>query len=400
MLFRSVALLTASAATVAAGKSVEVPMNDISANSELGGKILSKARRLDNGNNNQEAGAWVSSYSIVFQRCAVSDLYYAFEGGDNNDRNNWQGQKQRLVHFKLCPSSNCGSCNNGADYVVPMLDFVEMYSQAKMNAQEYNCEVTKNNCYCENANDDNACEQQCYQAAGLDYCEDNNQNNNNNNNNNQAYEFDLERAGECEKMDVDEDTLAYYLQANSGNVNYNMYGGGEMGLYVGPTCSANGKSITLNVFMDEWCSIEAPKGAFEKFNYGNSLPYTATSIIDNNCISCKEPADENDQNNGDYQDEDDIAEVCEKLYEQSAACESKLPSGTTYYANTNGCNLVKSLKAPGRSSSRSSGNASKVFAGLFAATTVAFAGVAYYFYEKAQRTNVALVGESGEGTIA
>ena len=172
-----------------------------------------------------------------------------------------------------------------------------------------------------------------------------------------------------------------------------------MGLYVGPTCSANGKSITLNVFMDEWCSIEAPKGAFEKFNYGQSLPYTATSIIDNNCISCKEPADENDQNNGDYQDEDDIAEVCEKLYEQSAACESKLPSGTTYYANTNGCNLVKSLKAPGRSS-RSSGNASKVFAGLFAATTVAFAGVAYYFYEKAQRTNVALVGESGEGTIA
>jgi len=63
-----------------------------------------------------------------------------------------------------------------------LVDFVEMYFQAKMDAQEYNCEVTKNNCYCENANDDQACESQCYANAGLDYCEDNNNQNNNRDN--------------------------------------------------------------------------------------------------------------------------------------------------------------------------------------------------------------------------
>lgn len=397
MLFRSVALL-ASTAAVASGKSVEIPMTDISANSKLGGKIMSKARLLEN---NQNVGTWVANYSLVFQKCAISDEYFAFEGG-NNDRNNWQGQQQqKLVHFKLCPSSSCNSCNNGADYVVPMVDFVEMYFQAKMDAQEYNCEVTKNNCYCENANDDQACEYQCYVNAGLDYCEDNN-NQNNNNNNGQAYQFELEKAGRCEKMDVDQDTLYYYLQQNGGSNNYNVYGNnqGEMGLFIGPQCSSNGKAIYLNVFMDEWCSIEAPQDAFGKFTNGQTLPYSSTSIIESNCISCKEPSDANEQNNGDQQDADEILEVCERLYEQSAKCEEKLPSGTTYYANNYGCNLVKSLKAPSKTRSSKSGSASKVFAGLFAVTTIAFGGVAYYFYQKAQRTNVALVSEPGEGAMA
>lgn len=394
MLFRSAALFTASVAAASA-TSVEVPMNDVSMNSKLGGKIMSKARRLD-ANNNQEAGAWVANYSLVFQKCAVSDEYFAFEGG-NQDRNNWQGAKQRLVHFKLCPSSNCNSCNNGADYVVPMQDFVQMYFQAKMEAEEYNCEMVRENCYCENANDDEACEQQCYAAAGLSNCGDQQQQNNGNYQG--AYDFDLERAGECERMEVEEETLYYYLQENGGS-SYNVYGnGGEMGLFVGAQCSANGKSIYLNTFMDEWCSIEAPKGAFAKFNYGRSLPYSDTSLIENNCISCKEPQNYNEQNNGDQNDADNILEICERLYEQSAKCEQKLPSGTTYYPNTYGCNLVKSLKAPGRG--KGSGSAAKVFASLFAICAIAFAGVAYYFHEKSQRSNVALVEEpAGEGAMA
>lgn len=393
MLFRSVALITASTAAVASGKSVEVPMNDISANSKLGGNIMSKARRLDN-NNNDEAGAWVAQYSIVFQKCAVSNEYFAFEG--NNDRNNWQTQ-QKLVHFKLCPTGS-SSCKSGADYVVPMNDFVEMYLQSKMDAQEYNCEMVKENCNCENANDDEACETQCYVNAGLDYCEDDK---NNNNNQDGVYEFELEKAGDCAKMDVDEDTLYYYLQQNGGS-GYNMYGNnqGEMGLFIGPQCSANGKSIFLNVFMDEWCSIEAPKGAFAKFTYGQELPYSSTSIVETNAISCKEPQDANEQNNGDYQDEDEILEVCERLYENAAKCEDNLPSGTTYYPNSYGCTLVKSLKKPGKSGTGKSGVTAKFFAGLFGIAAIGFAGAAFFFYQKSQRANVALVEEPAEGTMA
>ena len=82
------------------------------------------------------------------------------EGG--NDRQNFNGMyKQRLVHFKLCPTGYCGSsCANGADYVVDMGLFVQTYLQSKMEAQEYDCEMVRENCNCENANDDEACEQQ------------------------------------------------------------------------------------------------------------------------------------------------------------------------------------------------------------------------------------------------
>ena len=373
-------------------------MDDVSMNSKLGGKVMSKARRLDANDNNQEAGAWVANYSLVFQKCAVSDQYVSFDG-ENQDRNNWQGT-QELVHFKLCPSSNCNSCKNGADYVVPMQDFVEMYFQAKMEAEEYNCEMVRENCYCENANDDEACEANCYAAAGLQNCGD--QQEQNNGNYQGAYDFDLEGAGECEKMDIEEETLYYYLQEN-GDSGYSNYGnGGEMGLYVGPQCSSNGKSIFLNTFLDEWCSIEAPRGAFAKFNYGRSLPYSPSekkSIIESTCISCKEPQNQNDQNNNDQNDADNILDICDRLYEESAKCESNLPSGTTYWPSTSGCELVKSLKAPGRA--KGSASASKVFASLFAICAIGFAGVAYYFYEKSQRSNVALVEEpAGEGAMA
>lgn len=402
MLFRSVALLTASTAVSAGKSAVEVPLADVSVTSKFGEKIMSQARRLDN--NNQNVDTWVANYSLVFQKCAVSSEYFAFEGqGGNQNRNQggyfMQGQ-QKLIHFKLCPTSNCGSCKNGADYAVPMDVYLEMYFKAQMEAQEYNCQVTKENCYCQNYNDDQTCLSQCYAAAGLT-CDEGN--NNQNNNGQQVYQFNQEQAGRCERLNVDQDSLYYYLQENGGS-SYNMYGNqNERGLYVGPQCSSDGKKIHLNVFMDEGCSYEAPKGAFEKFNYGQTLPYTSDSLVQSNCISCKEPQDANEQNNNDQQDADEVLEVCEQLYQQAAKCEENLPSGTTYYANTYGCNLVKSLKAPGKSSSRSShssGTASKVFASLFAITTAAFAGIAYYFYQKAERNNVSLVKESVEGGMA
>lgn len=404
MLFRSAAILAATTA-VASGKSVEIPMNDVSVGSKLGGNIMSKARRLQDNNynnyqqqnyqqnqDNAEAGNWISKYSIVFQRCAISDEYFAFEGGEQQDRNNWQGQqKQKLVHFKLCPTNGSSSCS-GADYVVPMNDFVEMYIQSEMDARDYNCELTKNNCYCENANDDQACENQCYYQKGYDYCIENE-----NQNQNGVWQFELEQVGRCEKMDldVDEETLQYYLQSNGAST-YNAYGGqqAEVGLFIGPTCSSNGKSIFLELFTDEWCSLKAPKGTFAKFAYGQELPYSKSSLIDSNPISCKEPQDANEQNQGDYQDEDDVVEVCERLYEEAAKCEKNVPS---YYPYTSGCTLVKSLKAPGKSGK---GSAAKIWASIFGILAVAGAGAAYYYHEKSKRSNVALVEDSGEGTMA
>jgi len=63
--------------------------------------------------------------------------------------------EQRLVHFKLCPTDYCASgCSGGADYVIDMNEFVQAYMEYKVEAQEAECESVANNCYCENANND------------------------------------------------------------------------------------------------------------------------------------------------------------------------------------------------------------------------------------------------------
>jgi hypothetical protein len=77
-----------------------------------------------------------------------------------------------MVKFGLCPSDeSCGSCGKGkAQYVVNMNDFIDAYTEMQMNAQEQLCENIRENCYCDDVDDDDACENQCYTNAGLDNC--------------------------------------------------------------------------------------------------------------------------------------------------------------------------------------------------------------------------------------
>jgi len=167
MMKLATAFLLSAAGVASAGKSVEVPTNDIAASSPLGNRILSAARLLENNNNNNNNFSWISGYSIRFEKCATSDEYYGGYFGNNNNKNNNNRQnfnglyQQRLVHFKLCPTGSCSasaSCSNGADYVIDMNEFVDAYIDSKLTAQQYNCEAVRENCNCENANDDQACE--------------------------------------------------------------------------------------------------------------------------------------------------------------------------------------------------------------------------------------------------
>ena len=162
MMFRTIATLSALG-FAAASKPIEIDGN-IKANTKLGSRILSSAKQLTPGRNlDAEAGDWVAGYSIKFEKCATSDEYYGGDlGGEQNDAQQWNNMyKQRLVHFKLCPTQDgCSSCTYGADYVIDMNVFVEAYIESKLDAQEYNCEMVRENCDCENANDDEACEYQ------------------------------------------------------------------------------------------------------------------------------------------------------------------------------------------------------------------------------------------------
>ena len=215
---------------------IDATTGDTPASSRLGSRILSSARLLDGGNADY---TWITNYSIKFHTCVTTTDYYGGyfggdgdnnnnnenynyynNGNDDNNRANWNGvYEQRLVHFKLCPAESCTtSCTNGADYVINMNLFVQAYVESKMTSQEYNCEMVRENCYCDDANDDQMCQYACFQNAGLDYCEEE-----------QDGGFDLAEAAECVEMEVDEDAAAYYQQQqyvdnnnnNNGNYNYN-----------------------------------------------------------------------------------------------------------------------------------------------------------------------------------
>jgi hypothetical protein len=68
-------LATAVIGSVSASQhaAIDLDTGDIDASSELGSLIMSKARALEQNNNNQYMN-WVSGYSIKFQQCFVSKI--------------------------------------------------------------------------------------------------------------------------------------------------------------------------------------------------------------------------------------------------------------------------------------------------------------------------------------
>jgi hypothetical protein len=208
----------------------------------------------------------------------------------------------------------------------------------------------------------------------------------------------------AEVKGYDKDTLQYYLyQGGNNQAQYYNYNGNnnnnEMKLNMGPYCSDDGNSIFMGLFLDETCSVTAPAGLWEKLSYGQPMPYSTTSLVEHNCMTCVEPANNDNKNQGDANDADTLLEVCENVYLESGKCETGLADGVTYYKNEMGCSYIATLHAPGKKkSSASAVSASKVFASLFAVTTMVFGGVAYYLYQKVRRHKVNL-GEA-DGTMA
>ena len=357
--------LTAAATNLDAGASIP-------ASSRLGSSLLSKARRLNNNNNNNNEAdyTWVADYSIRFDSCHTTLEFRADAGADGEDETDGAPtESMRLVHFKLCPTDKCDkSCKNGADYLVEMREFVESYLEFQMTQQEYNCEQVEENCNCENANDDEVCLQQCYQDAGLDYCEnDQNNNNGNNNNNNNGNDFELDRYLECEQLNEND--------------------GYSSPIYVGAYCSNNGKSILLGTFTDRQCTQHSDVETYKSYT-GYDLPYTTTSIVKDDCISCMEPSEYDDDYNADQNDADAVVEICEELYERSAKCERNLQNVES--KSVGGCDYIfKTLPQVER---LTSGGASPavVFAWMFAITSVLLACYAYYLYKRLTRNRVDL----------
>lgn len=298
--------------------------------------------------------------------------YYNGQGAQDDAQGMYQ---QRLVHFKLCPSNSCYRCKNGADYVVELSEFVDAILEGKMTEQEQKCENVRENCWCDNAYQEEACIYNCFKNAGLEDCADS------------MYDegVDLQEVSECSQVEVDDEAIdAYYYNNQKAQNGYYAQNGaqGEVGeLFVGPYCSKNGRKINLGVFIENTCSYPAPKGIYEALFYGASLPYAKKSMVQSGCVSCWYPGD----NYWEQQEQPEVTEVCSTLYEMSGKCEEGLDG---YYPNrdVSGCSFIRSIE----SSSRVGSTSAKVFAGIFAGLTAILAGVSAVFFKRGRRTNVNL----------
>jgi hypothetical protein len=250
-----------------------------------------------------------------------------------------------------------------------------------MNSQksqkEYNCAKVKSKCSCEDddsINDDNVCLSKCYAKAGLDYCE-----------NDEEDDFEVDRYLECRNP-----------QGNNNKNNNN--GDDSTQIYVGAYCSSNGKSIHLGAFSDRQCSVKTDASVYEE-QTGVALPYTSTSLVGSDCISCKEPSAYDDDYNADANDADTIREICTDVYERSAKCESNLEISTK---STGGCNYIHTIlpRTERAVASSRGGSASVGWAWTFAMTTLVASAAAMFFYSKTKRKNAVNLSSQGDGIIS
>lgn len=312
----------------------------IQADSKLGQKLMGKARKLDNNNNYYYS--WIGDAALKFDGCASIPMFEREEGLRSN----------LVAKFKLCPDNNCNSCRNGGEYIVEMREFVETYQDALKESREYECEyaseVCENNCengysynyqnynandggnYANNyqynngnnnqnnnGNDDEYCLNGCLMDKGLDYCiEQEGQE-----------QDDLNEFAECQPMDRENDNNNNQNYNYNGNSNYQQY-------YVGAYCTSSG--VYAGVFTDSTCTKHAPKGTYEEYNYGYSLP--TQPLVSSTCMSCAASNNDDGNNNN---NNGGISEVCEQLYEEAVKCETRVKSAT--YKDTSGCDMIHNV---------------------------------------------------------
>eukprot|EP00977_Amphora_coffeiformis_P004913 scaffold1049_cov168-Amphora_coffeaeformis.AAC.7 len=300
--------------------------------------MLSSARRLD-GQEEIDFG-WVANFDIKYQGCHHIKQWNEEADGQDDVRI----YTKRLVRFRLCPSGTCsstsaGGCSSGyGEYIIDMDTFLESYVEARRQDLEQQCEHQINYvCDCEDDDgkddgfDRDICEYDCLVAAGLDECVENN-----------PYVDDAQQE---EQQDMDRFLECQQLEMNNNNNNGNNNNGEQVVYYAGPYCSEQGGAIKVGVFTDDACTEFAQDITFYEIT-GYTINYLTESIVGEECFSCMEPKDEEQQynaNNGnDAQDADEVREQCEALYQGAGKCEYDI-SGP-YQKNQAGCNYMEGIK--------------------------------------------------------
>lgn len=365
---------------------------EISVDSVLGKDLLTKARRVEENNNNngEFAATWVAGYAIKFQGCHHIKQW----NGAADDESDVKLSTTRLIRFRLCPESSCsaskaaGCTNSYGDYIIEMDTFMNSYYQAKQQSIEYACaQQLANVCDCDNDDgkgddfNEEYCQYDCYVAANMMECVDNNPYTDDESD----ADFNLENYMQCTQLNMDNNNNGRklldgrVLEDGNNNGNGNSY-------YVGPYCAKQGGSVYMGLFTDDTCSTFSTV-TFESLT-GFELPYDGKSIIDETCLSCLEK--DNEDNNNDQADADSVSEGCEYIYSGSGKCEAKLSSSMVAYPNNNACTYMEGIRVVRQDGIINTGStrSSAVATAFIVIFSMSFAAMAFYVWYLRTRLGV------------
>jgi hypothetical protein len=314
---------------------------------------------------------------------------------------------KRLVKFRLCPSAYCDNnkgCSNGyGDYVIDMETFMYAWMESKATYQSFKCDYLKTNvCICEDDNENYAqdmCLYDCYQSHGMGgLCMDYNPYGDGGVSNNA---FSISDYMTCTQIAANANQYVNEQQEQQGGqrrlADQEQAQDWDGSYYVGPYCASQGGAIFLGMFTDDSCTTFADSaGGRETYFYtmGSNLPYSTTNVVDMDCLSCKEPTDNNVDGN-DADDTDDVTEACENIYTIAGKCEANLPYGTVYAPNNNACNYIEGIKIVRKdgtviSAQAKANKTASVFIGVFTVSFVLLSAYVYFLKTKLDRASINL----------
>jgi len=390
----------------------------IKADSKAGRKLLKNAKLIGSNtrelNDNDNGYSFISGMNLKYTGC-TNVFGLDEEGGEDGSGIT----NAPVVTFTLGKSCNSNSKGSVGTYATTMLDFIDSYTESMMEEREWECENYRENvCYCDNADDADACEYTCLDKAGMSDCIDDED---------EEDQFEVQRYLECAEMENDNDNDNNNnngYQNNQYSEAYAAYPAWEGSYSIGPYCAADGKSILLGVFYDEGCTIPASGGSqiYADMNYYNEpLPYSSESIIPlDTCVKCVDKETEyeanynyNQNNNNNYNNNNnnngnenwynmEPREFCTQSYELAAKCEST--SSSIMYPTSTGCDFINNylpvLASTTSPFSAGSGGGATVFAWLFAITTTMFGAYAYFLYRKIKRGGATGLSSADGGALA
>lgn len=284
-------------------------------------------RRLDQA---EEYIPDISTYAVKFEQCQFVKTY-SDEVAEDEDQLTVL-DTQRFVIFRLCPTENsyggtqtCGSCNyNYGEYLVDLEQYLEATVQYYQEEQENMCQACEEACQQDDANqnqdngddggrrrklqDCSTCTDECYKIENMEA---------------NGY-IDATEFLECQMIYDPEDD-----------------GSGDIALYAGPMCASDGTKIKIGVFEDEYCSVHDSSKEVDSYLVdGDGVQMKLSHALLKNtysteqCISCLVVEEEENGRKLDQQ-EAEITECCQMLYEDAAKCE-KTHGFDNGYANYDG----------------------------------------------------------------